>query len=82
MAYKKTFNLNLSDIDLIETCLRQQLHAVSEKCQCDGPARQESAEEADSAKQRISEITKLLGKIHNQKIWYKGHPDKPWVPKG
>jgi DNA-binding protein H-NS len=82
MTYKKMFNLNPSDIDLIETCLRHELHIRSEKCQCEELVKQENAEEMDSSKQRISEITELLGKIHNQKIWYDGDPAKPWVPKG
>jgi hypothetical protein len=82
MAYKKQFDLNPSDIDLIETCLRKELHVRSEICQCPEPEKHEHADEADSAKQRISEITELLGKIHNQKIWYDGDPAKPWMPKG
>jgi hypothetical protein len=84
MTYKKLFNLNPSDIELIEACLRKELHARSEKChcQCEGSAEHENAEEMDSAEHGISEITELLGKIHNQKIWYSGDPDKPWVPRG
>ncbi len=35
-----------------------------------------------SSKQRVSEITERLGKVHNQKIWYDGDPAKPWEPKG
>lgn len=82
MAYKKQFNLNPSDIDLIETCLRRELHVGSENCQCRSSVGQEHAEEMHSSKQHVSEITELLGKIHNQKIWYDGDPAKPWVPKG
>lgn len=84
MTYKKQFDLNPSDIDLIETCLRKELHVRSEKCQCQchGSETHEHAEEIDSSKQSVSEITELLGKIHNQKIWYDGDPDKPWMPKG
>ncbi len=80
MTYKKLFNLNLSDIDIIETSLRKELHVRSEKYQ--GSVKQENAKEIDSFKQDISKITELLGKIHNQKIWYEGDPAKPWVPKG
>jgi hypothetical protein len=80
MTYKKTFNLNLSDIDIIELCLRKELHLRSEKYQ--GSSEQEDAEAMDSYKRCISEITELLGKIHNQKIWFDGDPAKPWVPKG
>ncbi len=84
MTYKKQFDLNPSDIDLIETCLRKELHIRSEKCQCQcqEPAKHEHAEEMDSSKQGISEITELLGKIHNQKIWFTSNPAKPWVPRG
>ena len=80
MTYKKRFNLNPSDIDVIETCLRKELHICSEKYQ--ESVNQENAEERESSKQDISEITELLGKIHNQKIWFDGDPAKPWVPKG
>lgn len=80
MSYKKQFDLNVSDIDLIETCLRRELHIRSENYQ--EQVKQENAEEMESAKHGVSEITKLLGKIHNQKIWYEGDPAKPWVPKG
>jgi hypothetical protein len=87
MTYKKQFDLNPSDIDLIETCLRKELHIRSENCQCEccqcrRLAKQENAEDMGSAEQGISEITELLGKIHNQKIWYDGDPAKPWMPKG
>ena len=80
MSYKKQFDLNVSDIDLIETCLRKELHIRSEHYQ--EQVKQDNAEEMESAKQGVSEITELLGKIHNQKIWYDGDPAKPWVPKG
>jgi len=80
MTYKKTFNLNRSDIDVIETCLRKELHIRSEKYQ--GSVNQKNTEEMESFKQGISKITELLGKIHNQKIWFDGDPAKPWMPKG
>ncbi len=80
MTYKKQFDLNPSDIDIIETCLRKELQRRSEKFQ--ESAEQENAEKMDKSKQGISKITELLGKIHNQKIWFDGDPAKPWVPKG
>jgi hypothetical protein len=80
MTYKKRFDLNPSDIDIIEICLRKELHVRSEKYQ--ESAEQENAARMDSFKQSISKITELLGKIHNQKIWFDGDPAKPWVPKG
>ena len=82
MSYKKQFELNPADIDLIETCLRRELHIRSEECHCRGTEEREKAEKLDESKQRIADITELLGKIHNQKIWYGGNPAEPWVPKG
>ncbi|MCP4329908.1 MAG: hypothetical protein GY791_15890 [Alphaproteobacteria bacterium] len=80
MTFKKTFNLNPSDIDVIELCLRKELSIRSDSYR--ESAERENAEEMESFKQNISEITELLGKIHNQKIWFGGDPAKPWVPKG
>ncbi len=80
MTYKKLFNLNRSDIDVIETCLRMELKIRSENHQ--ELARRKTAAGIDSSSHGVSEITELLGKIHNQKIWYNGDPAKPWVPKG
>jgi hypothetical protein len=80
MTYKKTFNLKPSDIDVIEICLRKELSIRSNNYQ--ESVKRENAEEMESFKQNISEITKLLGKIHGQKIWFDGDPAKPWVPKG
>ncbi len=80
MTYKKTFNLNPSDIDVIELCLRKELSIRSSNYW--ESVERENAEEMESFKQNISEITELLGKIHDQKIWFDGDPAKPWVPKG
>ncbi|MCP4315896.1 MAG: hypothetical protein GY789_07710 [Hyphomicrobiales bacterium] len=80
MTYKKTFDLNLLDIDIIETCLRNELHIRAQKYQ--GSAKENNPKETESLKQGISKITELLGKIHDQKIWYDGDPSKPSVPKG
>jgi len=87
MTYKKQFSLNPSDIEVIEACLRKELHLRSDNCeckccQCRRSAKLESGEEMHNAEHGISEITELLGKIHNQKIWYDGDPAKPWMPKG
>ncbi len=80
MTYNKSFNLNPSDIDIIEICLRRELTIRSNTYQ--GSVKRENAEETKGFKQGISEITELLGKIHNQKIWFDGDPAMSWVPKG
>jgi hypothetical protein len=79
-TYNKQFDLDPSDIDIIETCLRKELHIHSNKYL--ESVKQTNAEKRDSSKQRISAITELLGKIHNQKIWFTSDPAKPWVPRG
>jgi hypothetical protein len=80
MTYNKSFNLNPSDIDIIEICLRRELTIRSNTYQ--GSVKRENAEDTKGFKQGISEITELLGKIHNQKIWFDGDPAMSWVPKG
>jgi hypothetical protein len=80
MTYKKTFNLNPSDIDVIELCLRKELSIRSNNYR--ESVERENAKVMESFKQNISEITELLGRIHNQKIWFDGDLAKPWVPKG
>ena len=68
MTYNKTFNLNPSDIDVIEICLRKELFIRLDKYQ--GSVKRVNAKEMEGFKQDFSEITELLGKIHNQKIWF------------
>jgi hypothetical protein len=80
VTYNKTFNLNPLDIEVIEFCLKNELFIRSTKYH--ESAKQEKSEEMENFKQTISEITELLGKLHNQKIWFDGDPAKPWVPKG
>lgn len=80
MTYKKQFDLNLSDINIIETCLRKELHFRSEEY--NKSIGQDDPGAVDVRKHGVAEISELLGKIHNQKIWFGGKPDEPWQPKG
>lgn len=60
--YQDQFTLNTSDIDRIERALRHEmsLHARSaDTAQTDAHVRAE-----------LRELSRLLGKIHNQKIFY------------
>lgn len=79
--YNKNFQLNPNDIDIIENALRKEVNRliVSKQTAIEStiqpPENIASVREADS---QIKIITELLGRLHNQKIWY--HPkDKVYV---
>jgi hypothetical protein len=59
--YRKSFDLNIEDIDLIEQALRGHMASSS----MNGGA---AADKAGAP--RIREIQSLLGKLHQQKIFY------------
>ena len=80
MNYNREFELNPEDIDVIEACLSKELHHRSEaylKLEAE-----ENHEAMEEAKVGISEITELLGKLHNQKVWFGRAPDNRAVPMG
>ena len=57
--YRKSFELNLKDVDLIEESLRKQMALeATGGVQC------------NEAVDRLRNIQSLLGKIHHQKIFY------------
>ena len=80
MKYNRKFELTPADIDLIETCLSRELHRRSERYQ-DSADQQDQADDVDR-RAGIDEITELLGKLHQQKVWFGGDPEKDFVPLG
>ena len=58
------FDLGLDDIDLIESCLSDQIRVLSER-------RWTHPNESTKIDAKVKDIQELLGKIHNQKIWYR-----------
>ena len=60
--YQDSFTLNLSDIDIIEQALRAEIARFS-RGEDIGPASWKQSA-------RITELNCLLGKIHNQKVFY------------
>ena len=76
MGYKKHFELNVQDIELIEDSLGSELKSLT----------RQSIDEPVLSKARLSprvdEIRSLLGKLHNQKIWYGGSGDTARIPRG
>ncbi len=63
--YNEMFQLSVNDMDLIETALRRTQHALS----------QEQLVQSDEGKgdhvETIRQIRELLGRLHNQKIFYR-----------
>lgn len=72
-SYRTNFDLELLDVDLIEQTLSARVselsRAIAEKGE--GPA--------SSLKAQLEEVRDLLGRIHNQKIWYR---PESYVPQG
>ena len=66
------FELTVRDIEIIEQALRAKAGrrglAIAQ------------GETSDQLKDEMHEIQQLLGKIHNQKVWYK--PKNKFVPGG
>jgi len=65
-AYNKTFELSIEDLDLIETALYRKKAALSaERLETSKGA---GVTELDG---KIREIAGLLGRLHNQKLFYR-----------
>ncbi len=60
--YQDQFKLDISDIDRIERALRQEISRHSR------PDRSPAAD--NDSRAEIKALSRLLGKIHNQKVFY------------
>lgn len=68
------FELTVDDVDIIENSLRHQLSRLSERRLTHIQSTVIAETLLDSVKEidaEIREITDLLGRIHNQKNWYR-----------
>lgn len=61
-GYNKTFDLSIEDLELIEDALRRSKRELSVKNHDEMPAR---------ADETVRGIHDLLGRIHNQKVFYR-----------
>lgn len=74
MSYNKEFELDLNDIEIIETALGKQLTRLSENRLTLVQSTIKPEHEISSVTEideKIREINDLLGRLHNQKIWYR-----------
>ena len=74
-TYKKNFELSIKDVDLIERSMRSQISHLS-----DTETSIQTHESKENHK-KIVELMDVLGRLHNQKIWY-GQIHKTGVPLG
>ncbi|MEM8794740.1 MAG: hypothetical protein AAGE61_04160 [Pseudomonadota bacterium] len=70
--YKTEFKLGLDDIELIETNLhRRKGELANQIIDTDaGGLRLKSCGRTEDAHEELKAIRDLLGRIHNQKIWF------------
>lgn len=74
MSYNKQFELDIDDIEIIENALRHKLNRLSTERLTSVESTIIPENELESVKiidQEIKNIHNLLGKLHNQKIWYR-----------
>ena len=71
MKPNKNFELNVRDIEVIESALRAKAGrrglAIAQ------------GDTSPQLKEEMNEIQELLGRIHHQKVWYS---PKEWTPGG
>lgn len=78
-SYNEVFRLNTRDIALIEQAVREQIGVFSRAQRLATVLGVRSEDE--NAETRIRELNGLLGKLHNQKVWY-GQVHHTGVPLG
>jgi len=79
--YRESFDLNVMDVSLIEESLSARVSQVSRAIleHASSNPFQRECERVKGYKQELIEIRNLLGRIHNQKIWYQ---PRDYVPQG
>jgi hypothetical protein len=79
--YRKQFDINPDDLEIIESALIERARVLClEMLEKQATAANErGAGCADELNTEMTEIQMLLGKLHNQKIWYS---PQQYVPRG
>jgi len=74
MKPNKRFELDIEDIEIIENCLHREVNRLSHQRLMHVESTIVPEEELDCVKgidDSIKHIHRLLGKLHNQKTWYR-----------
>lgn len=73
--YNENFELSVEDLDLIETALRQSKRDLAGKLVETDEADNEEIQQIDQSVRRIHD---LLGRLHNQKVFYRPQ-EQPYI---
>ncbi len=74
--YKDVFQLSVQDIELIERALRHEIGELSDRLHV---SPMDSAHEHREEEAQIRRLHEVLGKLHNQKIFY-GQANQTGIP--
>lgn len=69
-SFKDTFQLSVQDIELIEKALRNEIGHLTVQVHLPDEPAPVSSEVSKEFNEHIRMIHQVLGKLHNQKIWY------------
>ncbi|WP_288942177.1 hypothetical protein [uncultured Roseovarius sp.] len=73
--YNENFELSVEDLDLIETALRQSKRDLAGRLVETDEADNEEIQQIDQSVRRIHD---LLGRLHNQKVFYRPQ-EQPYI---
>lgn len=75
-AYNRNFELNISDIDLIEAALRSHKKVFSlERIQLiETTETSPDKDRLDQINTELARVNDLLGRLHNQKVFFRPGP--------
>lgn len=76
--YQKKFDINPGDLELIENALLERARTLCLQM-LDKQSSDKPGAGVDCLNSQMQEIQMLLGKLHNQKIWY---APPQYVPRG
>ena len=74
MSPNKNFTLDVQDIDIIENALNYQIGRLIERRLTHVESTIVPESELESVREidrEVNEIRNLLGRLHNQKVWYR-----------
>lgn len=69
--YNVNFELSVDDMELIEDALRREKRALSSKAMAGDRKAMQNEEEAAGLDMSVRQIHDLLGRLHNQKVFYR-----------